>query len=134
MKVRSVDVGRVWDCTLLMTGDDLDDALPVLSSRMSAGGCSLAGRRDKVPCLAITAVFQVAHQFSPPEVKTHKFSCTLLYVFITNQNIWISEQPCSNGEPIRHTVLWEGIRTTHKPSESPMGHVPMGTTDVERCV
>jgi hypothetical protein len=27
----------------------------------------------------------------------------------------ISEQPCSNGEPIRHTVLWEGIRTTHKP-------------------
>jgi hypothetical protein len=29
--------------------------LAVLSSRMSAGGCSLAGRRDKVPpCLAIT--------------------------------------------------------------------------------
>jgi len=26
----------------------------------------------------------------------------------------ISEQPCSNGESIRHTVLWEGIRTTHK--------------------
>jgi hypothetical protein len=26
----------------------------------------------------------------------------------------ISEQPCSNGEPIRHTVLWEEIRTTHK--------------------
>ena len=25
----------------------------------------------------------------------------------------ISEQPCSNGESIRHTVLWEGIRTTH---------------------
>jgi len=40
----------------------------------------------------------------------------------------ISEQPCSNGEPVRHTVMWEGIRTTHKPSESPMGHVPMGTT------
>ena len=32
----------------------------------------------------------------------------------------------------RHTVLWEGIRTTHKPSESPMGHVPMGTTDAWR--
>jgi hypothetical protein len=29
--------------------------LAVLSSRMSAGGCSLAGRRDNVPCLAITA-------------------------------------------------------------------------------
>ncbi len=29
--------------------------LAVLSSRMSAGGCSLAGRRDIVPCLAITA-------------------------------------------------------------------------------
>ena len=28
----------------------------VLSSRMSAGGCSLAGRRDNVPCLAITAI------------------------------------------------------------------------------
>jgi hypothetical protein len=26
--------------------------LAVLSSRMSAGGCSLAGRRDKMPCLA----------------------------------------------------------------------------------
>ena len=30
--------------------------LAVLSSRMSAGGCSLAGRRDNVPCLAITAI------------------------------------------------------------------------------
>ncbi len=29
--------------------------LAVLSSRMSAGGCSLAGCRDNVPCLAITA-------------------------------------------------------------------------------
>jgi hypothetical protein len=37
----------------------------------------------------------------------------------------ISEQPCSNGEPIRNTVLWEGIRTTHKLPGSPMGHVPM---------
>jgi hypothetical protein len=46
----------------------------------------------------------------------------------------IREQPCSNGEPIRHTVLWEGIRTTHKLPGSPMGHVPMGTTDAERCV
>jgi hypothetical protein len=26
----------------------------------------------------------------------------------------ISDQPFSNGEPIRHTVLLEGIRTTHK--------------------
>ena len=30
--------------------------LAVLSSRMSVGGCSLAGRRDNVPCLAITAI------------------------------------------------------------------------------
>jgi hypothetical protein len=29
----------------------------VLSSRMSAGGCSLAGRRDNVPCLATTNCF-----------------------------------------------------------------------------
>ncbi len=27
--------------------------MAVFSSRMSAGGCSLAGRRDNVPCLAI---------------------------------------------------------------------------------
>jgi hypothetical protein len=46
----------------------------------------------------------------------------------------ISEQPCSNGEPIRHTVMWEEIRTTHKLPGSPMGHVPMGTTDAEHCV
>jgi hypothetical protein len=26
----------------------------------------------------------------------------------------ISEQSCSNGEPERHTGMWEGIRTTHK--------------------
>ena len=32
--------------------------LAVLSSRMSAGGCSLAGRRDNVPCLAITAILK----------------------------------------------------------------------------
>jgi hypothetical protein len=32
--------------------------LAVLSSRMWAGGCSLAGRRDNVPCLAITAIFK----------------------------------------------------------------------------
>ena len=25
-------------------------------------------------------------------------------------------QPSSNGGPVRHTVLWEGIRTAHKPS------------------
>jgi hypothetical protein len=31
--------------------------LAVLSSHMSAGGYSLAGRRDNVPCLAITAIF-----------------------------------------------------------------------------
>ena len=30
--------------------------LAVLSSRMSTGGCSLAGRRDNVPCLRITAI------------------------------------------------------------------------------
>ena len=33
--------------------------LAVLSSRMSAGGCSLAGRRDNVPCLRITALMKV---------------------------------------------------------------------------
>jgi hypothetical protein len=33
--------------------------LAVLSSRMSAGGCSLAGRRDNVPCLAITAILRL---------------------------------------------------------------------------
>ena len=59
---------------------------------------------------------------------------SLSHVFLLPIQKKISEQPCSNGEPIRHTVLWEGIRTTHKPSESPMGHVPMGTTDAERCV
>ena len=35
--------------------------LAVLSSRMSAGGCSLAGRRDNVPCLAITAISSLFH-------------------------------------------------------------------------
>ena len=35
--------------------------LAVLSSRMSAGGCSSAGRRDNVPCLAITAIFLRVH-------------------------------------------------------------------------
>ena len=41
--------------------------LAVLSSRMSAGGCSLAGRRDNVPCLAITAIFSQGSSeiFSP---------------------------------------------------------------------
>jgi hypothetical protein len=37
--------------------------LAVLSSRMSAGGCSLAGRRDNVPCLAITAIDQKVFLF-----------------------------------------------------------------------
>jgi hypothetical protein len=47
----------------------------------------------------------------------------------------ISEQPWSNdGESISHTDLWEEIRTTHKPSESPMGHVPVGTTETWHCV
>ena len=38
---------------------------------------------------------------------------SLSCVFIPNQKRF-SEQPCSNGEPIRHTVLREGKRTTHK--------------------
>jgi hypothetical protein len=38
----------------------------------------------------------------------------------------ISEQPCSNGEPIRHTVLWKVIRTAHKPSQVPHGSRPHG--------
>jgi hypothetical protein len=33
--------------------------LVVLSSRMSVGGCSLAGRHDNVPCLVITAISKV---------------------------------------------------------------------------
>jgi hypothetical protein len=33
--------------------------LVVLSSRMSAGGCSLAGRHDNVPCLRITTIVDV---------------------------------------------------------------------------
>jgi hypothetical protein len=37
--------------------------LAVLSSRMSAGGCSLAGRRDNVPCLAITAIYFSCYYF-----------------------------------------------------------------------
>jgi hypothetical protein len=45
---------------LLMEGSDTPTmVLSVLSSRMSAGGCSLAGRRDNVPCLAITAISEV---------------------------------------------------------------------------
>ena len=39
--------------------------LAVLSSRMSAGGCSLAGRRDNVPCLAITAIRAKAEESTP---------------------------------------------------------------------
>jgi hypothetical protein len=46
-------------------------------------------------------------------------SVSLSCVFITNPKK-ISEQPFSNGEPIRHTVLWEGIRTTHE--TIPMTH------------
>ena len=49
----------------------------------------------------------------------------------------ISEQPCSNGEPIRHTVLWEGIRTTHKTDipghRSPMGHVSTPPPALPHC-
>ncbi len=40
---------------------------------------------------------------------------SLSCVFSANQKM-ISEQPCSNGETIRHTVQWEEIRTSHKPS------------------
>ncbi len=39
-----------------------------------------------------------------------------------------------NGDPMRHTVLWEEIRTTHKLPEFPMGHVPMVTTEPWGCV
>jgi hypothetical protein len=37
--------------------------LAVLSSRMSAGGCTLAGRRDNVPCLTITAISSSPERF-----------------------------------------------------------------------
>jgi hypothetical protein len=59
---------------------------------------------------------------------------SLSRVFLLPIRKKISEQPCSNGEPLRHTVLWEGIRTTYKLPGSPRGHVPMVTTDTERCV
>jgi hypothetical protein len=45
------------------------------------------------------------------------YRLTLSYVLLLSKNKnqkMISEQPCSNGETTRHTVLWEGIRTTHK--------------------
>ncbi len=94
-----------------------------------------------------------------PTPYQHSLYCLLVMTMVTShwwswrrhdlssrtQNSWlshvfllpikkISEQPCFNGEPMRHTVLWEEIRTTHKLPESPMGHVPMGTTEPWRCV
>ena len=60
---------------------------------------------------------------------------TTIFTSLVNKPVPMEcEQPCSDGEPIRHAVLWEGLRTTHKPSGSPMGHVPMGTTETRHCV
>ncbi len=46
--------------------------LAVLLSRMSVGGCSLTGRRDNVPCLAITAIYKsfVYYESLKRELKT----------------------------------------------------------------
>jgi hypothetical protein len=51
------------------------------------------------------------------------------HFFTYSHQKMINEQPCSNGETIRHSFLWEEIRTTHKPFESPKGNVPMDTTE-----
>jgi hypothetical protein len=56
---------------------------------------------------------------------------------IRNNETLQREQPFSNRETIRYTVLWEGMRgcgwntTGHK---TPMAHVPMGTTGTRGCV
>ena len=42
----------------------------------------------------------------------------------------MSEQPCSNGEPIRHSVLWEEIRTVH----NLILRVPHNTSDRTRTL
>ena len=44
----------MWVCSAAVV-------LAILSSRMSAVSCSLAGRRDNVPCLAITAITMQRH-------------------------------------------------------------------------
>jgi hypothetical protein len=41
-------------------------------------------------------------------------SLGLSHVFLLPIQKKISEQPCSNGEAVRHSVVCEGIRTTHK--------------------
>ncbi len=53
--------------------------LAVLSSRMSAGGCSLAGRRDNVPCLAITANHELVQIFE--SMKIFQFENSLFVSF-----------------------------------------------------
>ncbi len=73
-----------------------------------------------------------SNSFIPTVANTSR-TLSLMCVYYQSKKK-ISEQPCSNGDPISHTVLWEGIRTTHKLPGSLMGHAPMGTTDVERCV
>ena len=51
---------RVWSAAVV---------LAVLSSHMSAGSCSLVGRRDNVPCLTITAISSVYCESIKRELK-----------------------------------------------------------------
>jgi hypothetical protein len=64
--------------------------------------------------------------------KNFQRSPSLSYVFITNTKDY--RTTLLKRRSYKHTVMWEGIRTPHKPSESPMGHVPMVTTDPWCCV
>jgi hypothetical protein len=58
--------------------------LAVLSSRMSAGGCSLAGRRDNVPCLAITARVTKIAGFCVPVLARLNARLWCFFFFCTN--------------------------------------------------
>ena len=55
--------------------------------------------------------YMVSGRIQKRNSRPHKSVSLLCFYY---QSIKISEQPCSNGVPKRYTVLWEGIRTTHK--------------------
>jgi hypothetical protein len=48
------------------------------------------------------------------ELKKYKSLKHVSLTCVYYQSKKISEQPCSNGEPEGHTVLWEDIQTVHK--------------------
>ena len=62
--------------------------LVVLSSRMSVGGCSLAGRHDNVPCLRITTIVDVrrvdpsALDFSLSSHRHSRISLLFSFLFV----------------------------------------------------